>query len=386
MKIKKAAKSLVKTVLPMVGGLAVLILVIAVLAGVFTEKIPPGERAVTASSPEGPDAGTYVVQPIQKPHVEELIGTLKAASRTEISSRVQATIKRIAVRAGDAVEEGDVLVELDQEAIERQVAQAEEGLAAAEAGLAQADDVHQRAVRLKEAEIPAITQEQFNKAVNDLEQARRKRNQAAQALAETKVLLSYATIKAPQAGLVVDRLAEEGDLARPGFPLLALYDPTSLRLEAPVVEELAVKLTLGEKLEVYIDSLDRVFQASVDEIVPQAVATSRSLLVKVKLPPSPDLYEGMFGRLRIPTGIRRHLCLHRGAIQRIGQLEFVEVIAADGRSRQRRFIKTGQFGDADHVEVLSGLDAGETVVLRNVKASAVDTSPESGRDKEAPAK
>ena len=51
----------------------------------------------------------------------------------------------------------------------------------------------------------------------------------------------------------------------------------------------------------------------------------------------------MFGRLHIPAGQRRHLCLATDAIQNVGQLEFVEVVTGDSRI-EKRFIKTGRIG------------------------------------------
>ena len=79
--------------------------------------------------------------------------------------------------------------------------------------------------------------------------------------------------------------------------------------------------------------------------------------------PAGELYEGMFGRLLIPAGQRRHLCLATDAIQQIGQLEFVNVVRPD-QTLERRLIKTGRLGMPGRVEVLSGLSAGETVVLQ----------------------
>ena len=72
----------------------------------------------------------------------------------------------------------------------------------------------------------------------------------------------------------------------------------------------------------------------------------------------------MYGRLLVPAGQRRHLCLNTAAVERIGQLEFVDVIRPDG-SLDRRFIKTGRFGKPGRIEVLSGLQAGEAVLLRH---------------------
>ena len=361
MKFRAYAAVVLKKVVPVILGLVVLVGVIGVLAGVFVKKIQPGPTLVPASGESVGSNDTYEVREIVKTYVEESVGTLKASSRTEISSRVQAVITRMAVRAGDAVEADDVLVELDRAALERQLSQLKQSEAATEAALTQAADTRARYTKLHESQV--ITDAEFEQAVSTFNQAQAKRNQAQEAVAESEILLSYTIIKAPKPGLIVDRLAEEGDLARPGYPLLALYDPTSLRLEVPVSERLAARLKVGDELEVYIDSIERAFSATVDEKVPQALAASRSFLVKVKLPPSEDIFEGMFGRLRIPAGDRPHLCLHKAAIQRIGQLEFVDVVAPDDGSPQRRLIKTGRPGDANHVEVLSGLDKGDLVVL-----------------------
>lgn len=361
MKFIARAAVVLKKVVPVILGLVVLVGVIGVLAGVFVKKIQPGPTSAPASGESVTASDTYVVREIVKTYIEESVGTLKAASRTEISSRVQAIITRMAVRAGDAVEAGDVLVELDRAALERQLSQLKQSLAAVEAALTQAADTHARFTKLHNSQV--IADAEFEQAVSALNQARAKRNQALEAVAESEILLSYTIIKAPKPGLIVDRLAEEGDLARPGYPLLALYDPTSLRLEVPVSERLAARLKVGDELDVHIDSIDRTFPATLDEKVPQALAASRSFLVKVKLPPSDDIFEGMFGRLRIPAGDRPHLCLHKAAIQRIGQLEFVDVVDPADGSPQRRLIKTGRPGDANHIEVLSGLDVGEKVVL-----------------------
>ena len=115
-----------------------------------------------------------------------------------------------------------------------------------------------------------------------MEAAQANRIAAEQSLAASEVVLSHATITAPQAGEVVEQLVKEGSMAVPGVPLLRIYDRSQLRLEVPVMEDLATKLHKGDKLTVRIDSVGRDVTATVDEIVPQAEAASRSFLVKVR--------------------------------------------------------------------------------------------------------
>jgi RND family efflux transporter MFP subunit len=369
---KIRAAEIKKLALQIVKGLAALVLVVglglgvAMWAGAFGERIEPGHTEVSTKPSRLLDDYTVdQVHPVDQPYYAEAVGTLKAASRTEISARVMGEIKVIHVRAGDVVEKDDVVVELDREALAARHDQAKAALSAAEAALGQADTEYERALRLSQADPGAITDQTLKQVAYELETAKANKSGADQSLTEARVLLSYTTIKAPKAGTIVERFAEQGDVARPGVPILELYDPASLRLEVPVMENLAIKLKEGDELTVKIDALDqKAFTATVDEIVPQAEAASRSFLVKVKLPPSPDLFEGMYGRLMIPAGVRRHLCLNAGAIERIGQLEFVHVVDSKGRNPERRYIKTGRFGRPGRIEVLSGLKANEHVLVK----------------------
>lgn len=364
---QKMAKLALKAALYVAGLVLVagLGLAIAWWAGMFEEKIEPGQTEVVAGPP-GPleDYVVDQVHAVEQAYYAEAVGTLKAASRTQISARVMAEINDIKVRAGDFVEKDDVLIELDRAALERRQSQAEAERAAANAAVVQAKADFERAEALRKESSSAISRQQLDQYSYQYEAAKAKLSGAEEALAEASVLLSYTTIKAPKSGTIVERLAEPGSVAQPGVPLLEIYDPTSLRLEVPVMENLAIKLKEGDELAVKIDALDEEFVATVDEIVPQAEAASRSFMVKVKLPPSADLFEGMYGRLMIPAGQRLHLCLNAEAIERIGQLEFVYVVDANGKNPERRYIKTGRFGRPGRVEVLSGLKANENVLVR----------------------
>lgn len=355
--LAKLAWVLARTV-PVILGLAGLALVVAWISGMFTDKIPPGESLPVVKKLD--DQPTDVIHEVTRDYIEEAVGTLKAASRSEISAKVLATIQEIRVSAGDFVRTGDVLVLLNTQELDARLNQAREALAAAEAAAREADSDFQRNKRLLPAN--AVSRQEYDASERKLNVAQADQRRAQQAVREAEVMLSYSQITAPKDGRIVDRLAEPGDTAQPGEPILTLYDVQTLRLEAPVTERLAVKLKVGQQLTVRVDSIDREFIATIDEIVPQADAASRSFLVKASLPRSENLYEGMYGRLQIPAGARRHLCLATDAITRIGQLEFVDIVMEDG-TLQRRLVKTGRLGMPGRCEVLSGVAAGEQVVV-----------------------
>jgi len=177
-------------------------------------------------------------------------------------------------------------------------------------------------------------------------------------------MLTYTRIEAQTSGIVADRYADPGDLAVPGKSLLTLHDPEKLELQASVREGLTGKVHLGMQLPVQIDALSRSMTGTIREIVPKADRASRSVLVKVALPQDQleGVYLGMFGRLSIPVQTLEHTVVAAAAVERIGQLEVVEVVAPDG-ALQRRFVRTGQ-RIGDQIEILSGLSVDELVVLK----------------------
>ncbi|NLS94326.1 MAG: efflux RND transporter periplasmic adaptor subunit [Planctomycetaceae bacterium] len=367
MKLLSSLSVFLKVIVPATIGLAVLIAIIAALSGMFTEKIQPGRSGDLAGSTAAGNSETDVVHEIVQPYVAEAIGTLRAAARTDVSAQVAARILEIRVKAGDRVEVGDVLIRLDPSEFDAALAEAEAAVAEAEASARAAQQDYDRMAELLKQN--AIAKAQYDAADRTLRASQAQLEQTRQAVARAKVRLGYTVIDAPQAGTIVDTLAEPGEIASPGRPLLTLYDLTSLRLEVPVMENLAGKIKPGDTLQVQIDALDnRQFEATVDEIVPQAQAASRSFLVKLRLPKIDGAYEGMFGRLKVPVGERRHLCLNQQAVQTIGQLTFVDVVRNDD-TLERRMVKLGRVGMPGRVEVISGLEPNERVLLRPIASN-----------------
>ncbi len=352
-----------------IASLALLVLIIAWMSGFFRDKIEPERMTRRGSASAG--LATDTIHEVIKPVSEEAVGTLRAANRTVISSRLMATVAEILVVAGQEVKAGDVLIRLDAAEYDRRLEQAQQLLSAARSTVEFSETEFQRAQRLLPQN--AISQAEFDAISNRLLVAKAEMLRAQQMVAESEVMLSYRVITAPKSGRIVDRFVELGDLVQPGSPLISLYDAASLRLEAPISEQLATRLLVGQSLSARIDAVNRDVTATIREIVPQADAASRSFLVKAEIDPDPDLFEGMFGRLRIDGGERRHLCLNTAALIRIGQLDYVDVLLPNGQI-ERRLVRVGTLGMPGRVEVLSGVQVGETVILQPTSNKPSDLS------------
>ena len=332
--------------------------IMAYLAGFFEKKIPVDFSGVAPAS----DSGRAVaVEVTSRPLIEQAVGTLRAKVETVISPLISATISSIAVWAGDEVKAGDVLVTLDARELQARVDQAHQAVVAAGARLVQTEKELARVRRIMKADPGAVSKAEGDRLQTALSTARAERMRLQRQKDEAQTALSYSKLTAPIAGRIVERLADPGDTARPGEPLLRMYNPVTLRLEASVRESVASKLAKGQSLVAEIDALKKRYPVVVDEIVPSADPGSRSFLVKVSLTDGAGLYPGMFGRLMIPIGQIDKVFIPLEAVTRVGQLDFVVVKTQQGAVR--RYVRLGERNPDAGVEIISGLAAGDQIII-----------------------
>lgn len=375
------------------------------LAGGFTAQVEPG--------PPGADAAPVATalataERRSFPETIEQVGTVRSRYRADVASKLLAQVVSLRVEAGDRVsgpdeaDAGTLVATLDSrdlraqlarssaqrraaaravEVQQAQVTAAEAARTAARARLERAQADFARTQALVERGVATTEQLDSARAGRDvaeadlaaalsmvqaaeqtLGQAREEQVVAERAIEEVEVLLGYAELRAPFAGIVTERLVEAGETVQPGQGVIRLEDPTQLELHSPVAESLAARLAIGQEVTVRIDALGADLRGAVREVAPSADPESRTVRVKVSLPRRSGLVSGLFGRLLIPVGEVRPLVIPAGAVDRVGQLELVRVAGPDGLLR-RRFVTLGRRYGA-LVEVLSGLEPGEQVAVR----------------------
>jgi RND family efflux transporter MFP subunit len=304
-------------------------------------ELPPAESLpVTA-------VRVYTAESKPRAATEEVVGTVHAWLRAVIEAKVTGKIDQLLVVPGQNVKAGDRLVTLDAREVQAKYEQARAVRQQAEADL-------KRLTALFEQKI--LSQSEFDAAQSKFRVADAVANEA-------EVMLGYTSVIAPFDGVITRKYADVGDLAAPGKPLLEMEDARRLRLEADVPEAVVDKIKLGDRLPVRIASQEAVFEGVVGEIAPASDPNSRTFLVKLDLPSTPGLRAGQFGRVAMPVGETSALRVPASAVVQRGQMELV-FVANDGRA-QLRLIKTGKRVDHE-VEVVSGLSAGESVVVDGV--------------------
>jgi RND family efflux transporter MFP subunit len=280
-------------------------------------------------------------KPVAHTATEEVVGTVRSKQRAVVEAKVSGRVLEYTATPGSMVKAGDLLAQLDVQEIQAKVDQAR-------AMLDQAKRDFDRQKQLITSN--ATTRQEFDAA-----DARVKIGTGAVSEAET--MMSYAKVTAPFDGVVTRKLADVGDLAMPGKPLLEIEAPTSLRFEADLPEAILDRVKLGAKMPV---RLAKVVEGIVSEISPVADPVSRTFNVKLDLPPTEGLRTGQFGRVSVPVAEVKLLLVPQSAVLKRGQMELIFV--AQQGTAALRLVKTGKVLE-DRVEVLSGLEEGEQIIV-----------------------
>ncbi len=316
-----------------------------------------------AAAPPVVKARVAAVETVAVPRTIELSGTVEADRTAAVSSRVMATVTAVHVRPGDAVRRGQTLVEIDPATAAGQLGQARGGLAQAQAALALAERNHERFKALAAAN--AASQLELDQARAQYEQARGAVEQARGAVAAAGSVAGESRVVAPFDGRVVAKMAEVGDLAAPGRPLVRIESAAAHRLSVAVPESLLARspLAVGGAVEVAIDARPDLgrFPAKVVERSSGADPMAHAFTLKLSLGGA-QVPSGSYGRAWLASGERMARAVPRDAVLRQGGTDLVVVRQADGTAASRVVTLGDELSDG-RVEVLSGLADGEAVLL-----------------------
>ncbi|MGD9126445.1 MAG: efflux RND transporter periplasmic adaptor subunit [Planctomycetia bacterium] len=351
---------------------AVVVILIMWLAGWFSPKVPTETPDI--SSEPIPASKPVIVRTWLAPDTEKAIGEVQAVHETTIRSKLLATVKEVNISANQKVRVDEVLMRLDDADLKAKLQQAESAIDSIRAKVDQLTADKQRYANLVQKN--AVSQQAYDKIAADLDSTKANFERAKAAYDEVRAKLDWATIRSPIDGKIIDKMVHTGDIVTPGQVLVTLYDQKRMQLVASVRESLVHQIKEGEPIGVQVDVLQgKTCQGIISEIVPEANSNSRSFQVKVTGPCPPNVYSGMSGKILILRGHKEVLIIPDRAIRRVGQLELVRVVEKDRNTKKDRIVERsirtgqrfpatetgGQFGD--DIEVLSGLQAGEEILV-----------------------
>lgn len=291
----------------------------------------------------------------------EVRGVVQPSRQAMVSSRAMGPVVALSVRSGDVVGKGHTLLEIQPQASDGQLSQAEGALAQAKAALSLAERNFHRFEALHAER--AASDLELDMARMQYEQARGAVEQAEGAVQTAASIAEDSKVQAPFAARVVATMVEVGDMAAPGRPLVQVEAVGGQQIWLAVRESDVSRVSVGDAVDVEIDARSDlgILRGTVVEIVPSADPATHTFTVKVGLG---DLKvpSGFSGRAVISGDVTERLVVPDGAVHLRGGLELVVVRADDGTARTRA-VTTGAPQKDGFVEILSGLAEGDVVAV-----------------------
>ena len=286
-------------------------------------------------------------------------GVIEAVDTVQLSSRVMGHIRELNVVQGQAVKRDQVLFVVDPVDTQGAVDLAQQNLVQAEAALRDAKLDYDRFKNLYQDE--AVNKQQLEKMRMNYEVSLSRVAQAKAGLTVARGQISYTRISAPMDAIVTAKLANEGDMAAPGHPVLVLEDTAHLQVRAAVPESVYRSLKLGDTVQVEVDGQAQPLSATVSRMTPTADPQAHTYPVTLDIA-APGLKSGAFARVLFPQGARQTLLIPQAALLDRAGIRGVFVLDKDGIAHYR-MVRTGAVQADGMVEVLAGLAAGERVAM-----------------------
>ena len=386
--------------------LALAVLAVAVLAGA---AVWSGNRGKTVA-----------VVPVTRGDIVQTVvatGRVNAPARLDIGAEVTGTIASVAVREGDTVKAGQLLVQLRDDEARAAVQQAQANLAETRSRLTQLAVVSQpvSAAAMQQAQAafksaqsdfdrvrPLVeqgfyppqkmddAQRALDTARSGLESARiqavanqpggmesqlaaQRLSQSVAALDAARARLDKLRLTSPVDAKVLTRVAEPGGLAQPGRVLVTLAAAGGVRIDANVDEKHLSRLQPGLKARALADAYPtEAFDAELFYIAPAVDPQRGTVEVRLRVPAPPAFVRpDMTVSVEMGTGARKAvLVLSADAVREADTATPWALIAQDGQAR-RVPLKLGLRG-VGSVEVTDGLAEGDQVILPTSPAAAGD--------------
>jgi membrane fusion protein (multidrug efflux system) len=332
---------------PILLGLAGLILIFLVLAGLRAQQI--NVLMSTDFSPPPESVSVFVVEEQFWPNVFTATGTVEADEGVVISAEVAGKVQRIAFNSGDYVEAGTLLIEQESGNERAQ-------LKAAEARLNLARSNYERLEQLRERN--TISQ-------SDLDTAYQQMVSSQADVEDLKTTLEKKVVRAPFSGRLGIRQVDLGKDLLVGNPIVSLQATNRVRVNFPVPQNWLVQMTRGQHVSVRLAD-GHVAEGVITAIGAEINPVTRNAIVQSVLEnPGQRLIPGMAVETRVTLSDPiKVMAVPATAIIYAPYGDTVFVVKEDEQGQlkaQQQFVRLGK-SQGDFVEVVNGLDPGDRVV------------------------
>ena len=292
----------------------------------------------------------------RKQHIDQTLSEAQklqqqtAENEANLAFKLSGQVKSISVKVGDEVKKGTRVASIDQGTLWNELSSAQNYLQA------QRDTLYDMKKR----------DETYNNYQKDAQRALIKKAEDAVAVINTQI--GQTTIYSPMAGVVTSKNIEVGENVAANQTVLTVSTTGETEIKLDVSESDIVDVKVGQKVKLTFDALssDEELKGEVVEIDPAATVIQDVVYYKVKVKlSSPDerLKLGMSVDGDINVAQKDNVVMIPArAVKTEGNQDYVEILGEDNTTKKVN-VSTGFKGDEGMVEITSGLQGGENVVV-----------------------
>lgn len=369
----------------------ILLLLAIVIAGAF----------VSCSKSKG-DKQRYRTEDVSTGRIEQTVsanGTLNPVTLVSVGTQVSGTVQKLYTDFNARVEQGQVLMELDDSLLRAAVQQSEANIASAQSALSLAQSNMQRLQPL--AKDGFASQQELDQAKQALKEAQARVAQTTAQLAKDRANLGYTVIRSPVSGVVVSRAVDVGQTVAASFQTPELFkiakDLREMQIDAYFSEADVGRIRVGQSVKFRVDAFpNESFKGLVKQVRLNPKTDSNVVTYDVVVAvdnPEEKLLPGMTAYvdvrlaekedvLRLPNAALR---FHpedgdedkkdsgdnagggkgKGKGKRQADEHVATVYVLDGEALKKVTVQTG-IADRRYTEVVSGLKANSAVVVEDL--------------------
>jgi RND family efflux transporter MFP subunit len=297
------------------------------------------------------------------PFQYEFPGNVEGSKQAKLSTKLMGEISYFPYEAGTKVKKGQLLAKIKSADIGAKRQQIVSGIAQAQAAYNNMEINYHRIKDLYDK--GSASKKELEDMTLAYEMAKQRLKSAKEMEKEIDNVLSYAEIRAPFDGYIVNKFFEQGDIAAPGHPLMIVESFSSFKVVAQVPADQINFFSRGNSVQVYIDAISKTpFTGKVSETNPGGNPYSKQFEVQVILdknnPDYSKIKSGMYGKVILKDQSKPVIAVDENLLVQRGQLVGVYAVSKSNEATLR-WVRTGKEMNGK-IEILSGVQAGDVLI------------------------
>ena len=296
-------------------------------------------------------------------------GTIQAFEQVQVTARVGGAVDKVAFTEGQEVKPGQVLAVIEVDRYQVAVSQAKATVDKAKAAEAQAEQQLARRQASNTEHPGLVPGEEVGVFQTSVQTAKADVQAAEQVVRVAELNLRDAYVRAPIGGVIQTRSVETGQYLQPGAVLATLLQRDPLLLKFSVAEQDAPRLQPGMMAKLSLRESQRTYEAKITLVSAAADPTSHLVPVTAEIDDKEHRYwlrPGAFCDVSIPVGATRKAPVIPELAVRASERGML-VYVVQGTAAHERVVNLGMHTDNGFVEITSGLNEGDMLVVRGAE-------------------